>query len=328
MDESNHCSESLTNLSFINDENNVVFPIKTQEHVDDFTCKKDTKDKNIIFIYLLDDVDRLGSNLCRYICTILVAIKHNYKIQLLKPKIEYKYYNSIFVESLFTFIEEYNEKNFENIIGVENDLIKYGNDFFQRMLRGVMSIKNDFVTAFKQDVFTKGFKDNFNEIAKAKNYIIPYNVDKTIVVHLRLDDKTNIFVDYNDRMDCSSKFKNIIDDDNLHYTHPGYIGQAAINENEISVIINRALNIYKDHEVIIITNSHHTLPYKTITTNDESYDLFLLCNSKVLIGSMSTYSFTAMFFGDHEKIYYPLWDHAVLFGLTTKYNKTNNIEFF
>ena len=87
---------------------------------------------------------------------------------------------------------------------------------------------------------------------------------------------------------------------------------------------------YCDYELIVVTmpNSNHCLPYKTIRSDDESYDMFLLSKCKILIGSASTFSYAAMFFGDHEKIYYPLWDHAVLFGLTTIYDKTKNIILF
>ena len=80
--------------------------------------------------------------------------------------------------------------------------------------------------------------------------------------------------------------------------------------------------------MIIITNGTHSLPYKTINNTDVSYDLFLLSNSKVLIGSMSTFSFSAILFGNHSYVYYPLWDHIPCFGLTTKYDKTTNIEIF
>jgi hypothetical protein len=74
-----------------------------------------------------------------------------------------------------------------------------------------------------------------------------------------------------------------------------FIGQAAMKEEEVQGIIDKAVSVYKNYEVVIITNGQHNLPYKTITNTDESYDLFLLCNAKVLIGSMSTFSFAAVF---------------------------------
>jgi len=281
---------------------------------------------SIRFIYLFDDTDRLGSNLARYISIILVAIKHNYKISFVKPKHEYSCYDSIFVEALFNFVDHYNNK-FENADEEENNLIT-NNDFFQKLIKSVIYIQSDFITAFKEHICTEKFNENLRELAERKNYFVPYNVEKTIVVHLRFDDVCDKFIDSNHRGNCSMNFRNIINNDDINYTFPGWAGQSAMRENEIQMVINKALSIYNDYEVLIITHGEHTLPYKTIHSNDYSYDFYLLCNSKVLIGSMSTFSLAPMFFGNHDKVYYPLWDHAVLFGLTTKYDKTNNIEFF
>jgi hypothetical protein len=286
-----------------------------------------TLDSSINIINFIDRTDRLGANLSWYVSTILIAIKNNYKIKFIKPKNEYSYSNSIFVELLFNFIEDYNERYDGNTLVKEN-LIKERDDYFYKTINCLLDIKCDFVTAFKDSILTQKYKKKFNELAQNRNYTIPFNIEKTIVIHLRLDDMANNFVSYNDRKNYSMKFKNIIDNDDINYTFPGYAGQSAIKEDEITSIIERVLNIYKDYEVIIITNGKHTLPYKTIYSYDESYDLFLLCNSTVLIGSMSSFSFASILFGNHKYIYYPLWDVAVCFGLTTKYDKTDIIEIF
>jgi len=284
--------------------------------------------EKVKFINLLDRGDRLGANISWYISTILVAIKNSLKICFIKPKTEYSYYNSIFVEALFDFVEDYNEIRFGNATGYQNDLMIQDDDYFLKIIESIINIKCDFVTAFKECVFEEKFKEKLNKLAKTRNYIIPYNREKTICVHLRLDDKQDCFVSNEDRTNHSMNFRNIIDNDDINYTFPGFSGQSAIKEDEILKIINKALNIYKDYEVIIITNGKHTLPYKTINSEDESYDLFLLCNSTILIGSMSTFSFTSIYFGNHTSVYYPLWEHAVCFGLTTKYDKTNIINLF
>jgi len=278
------------------------------------------------YIRLFDRGDRLGSHLSSYIATILLAIKKRCKIILLKPKTEYFYYNSIFVELLFNFIEYYNEQ-YLNTNEEKNFIVESG-DFFKQMINCVIEIKSDFITAFKDNIFIQKFKENLNELAKNRNYTIPYNTEKTIVVHLRLDDKSTVFVNNDSRYSCSTNVRNIIDNDDINYSSFDWAGQSAIEEEEITKIINRALEMYTDYEVIIVTNGNHTLPYKTINSTDESYDLFLLCNSPVIIGSMSTFSFCSLLFGNHKAIYYPLWDHIVLFGLTTKYDKNNIIEFF
>lgn len=279
-------------------------------------------------VELRDHNDRLGTHLILYISTILVAIKNNYKIMFIKPKTEYRYYKSIFVTLLFDFIEEYNKTNFGDAQEGKKTITYQGNYYFPKIIRSVLNIKCDFVTAFKECVFTQKFGEKFQELAKIRNYTIPYNSEKTIVVHLRLDDRKNRFIDEETRKQYSMNFKNIIDAGDTNYKFPGYKGQSAIKEDEIQKTIERALKMHEGCEVIIITNGKHNLPYKTITNADESYDLFLLCNSKVFIGSMSTFSFAAIMFGNHEAVYYPIWDHAVCFGLTTKYDKTENIMIF
>lgn len=278
-------------------------------------------------IKLTDRYDRLGSNITWYISTILTAFKNNYKISFVKPKPEYRFYDSIFVKLLFNVIDDYNAKHFENTT-YEYKLITEESDYFKKMIYNVMDIKCDLMTAFKSDVFIQKFRDNFNELAKSKKYSIPYNTEKTIVVHLRLDDRSHRFVNYNTRKQSSINFKNIIDNDDINYKWPGSQGQSAIKEYELIPIINKALDNYKDYEVFVITNGPHKLPYKTICSSDENYDLFLLANSTVLIGSMSTFCFSAMLFGNHKTVYYPLWDHGSMWGLTTKYDKTDNIVMF
>ena len=262
------------------------------------------------YIHLLDRPDRLGSNLAWYISTILIAVKHNYKIKLIKPKKDYRYSYSIFVEILFIFIDDYNSSL------VEDEMVVESEEFFYKIMNCLLDIKCDFVTAFK-NIFTEKYKIKLLELAKQKKYV-PF--ENTIVVHLRLDDRSNWFTTLNERLKCCGVFKSLLDSNKNIF--PGYLGQLAMKEEEIQIVINKALSIYKNYEVVIVTNGLHNLPYKTITNVDESYDLFLLSTSNVLIGSMSTFSFSALYFGNHEKIYYPLWDHAVCFGLTTIYDHT------
>ena len=286
--------------------------------------------RNIKYINLIDmgDRDRLGSQLNWYICSVLVAMKNNYEIRFKKPKTEYDYFHSMFVESLFCFIDDYNATNFGNTSDDEAELIVEDGNFFRKMVKSVIDIKSDFLTAFRERVYTQKFKDIFLTLAKRRNYVIPFDTEKTIVVHLRLDDVKHRFINDETRKKFSTIYKTIIDNDDVNYTYPGWAGQSALSEDKIKEIIEKVLTIYKDHEVVVITNGQHTLPYKTINSNDESYDLFLLANANVLIGSMSTFSFMGIMFGNHASVYYPLWEHVVCWGVTTKYDKNTNIELF
>jgi hypothetical protein len=105
---------------------------------------------------------------------------------------------------------------------------------------------------------------------------------------------------------------------------------STLNEDKIKGIVENILSEHSDYEVLVITspNSTHSLPYKTICNTIPDYDLYLLSRCKIIIGSRSTFSFSSLLFGQHEKIYYPLWDHAVAYGLTTKFDKTKNVVIF
>jgi hypothetical protein len=251
---------------------------------------------------------------------LLMVVNHRYKICFYKNKNEYKYYNTIFGTILFDMIEEHN-------LSLENININFLYEplnFFDKHIHNINTIQLDYITAFKK-IFTSKWKTKLNKLAK--NYPIPFNPEKTIVVHLRLDDKESCFVNDDARNKSSMMFKHMIDH-NIHMKTYSYEGQSAMSEEKIINIIDKALLEYSNYEIVIITNGNHTLPYKTIYSHDENYDLYLLCQAKVLIGSMSTFSFAAMLFGDHTKVYYPLWEHAVCFGLTTKYDSTTHIELF
>jgi len=276
-------------------------------------------------IKLHDRGDRVGSHLAWFISSILFAMKNKYKIIFEKPKSEYHCYKSIFIQSLFNFVDDYNETYFPDTI--EDSIIHESDDFIKKILNNIMDIKCDLITAFKESIYTEKFREHLYTLAQSKNYTIPYNTEKTIVVHLRLDDRARYFAN-DTRHIYSSRFKIIIDNNDKNYTFPGFIGQSAIAEDSIQKIIKKTLDVYKDYEVIIITNGTHTLPYKTICSDDESYDLFLLSNAPVLIGSMSNYSISAMLFGNYKHIVYPVWDHAALYGLTTKYDRNTTIQYF
>ena len=276
------------------------------------------------YVVLSDFGDRLGSHISRYIFTICFAVHNKYKIIFSKPKEMYNYYNSVFVLFLFRFIQYYNDTEFKDITG--NGLeIKEPYRFFRRALSSIYNIKCDFLTYFKENINSKIDKHFINE-----KYGIPFDPQKTIGIHLRLDDRKNVNYNPKKQHEAANFYRNNINNDTYNINKRKYGGQSALKESVIKEIIDKILTEYCDYEVIVVTspNSNHGLPYKTIRSHDESYDMFLLSKCKILIGSASTFSYAAMFFGDHEKIYYPLWDHAVLFGLTTKYDKTKNIILF
>jgi hypothetical protein len=253
-------------------------------------------------VKLIDRGDRLGTNLLFYISTVLVAMKHNYKVQFIKPRRDYRYSSSIFVKALFASIDDYNET------AIEGSFVESSN-ILEKYIDCTRVIKSDFVSAFR------GFAH--------VQFQPPFDAERTIVVHLRLDDRKTRFVDTATRTALSNQFKDVVERGSRH---PQIQGQSAMKESEILRVIHRALRDHEGYDVVIVTNGKHTLPYKTISI-DEDYDLCVLSSAKVLIGSMSCFSFVSILFGNHSRVYYPLWDHVPLWGLTTMYD-TSNITFF
>jgi len=261
------------------------------------------------FLCLVDRTDRLGSVLMCYISTVLIAKKHGYRIQFTKAKADYKYSESLFVDALFHWIDIYNE----TVTPHDSIRIYEDEEFFKKMVGALLSIQSDFVTAFK----TMMVPEFLNELALRRSYVLPFDPTTTIAVHLRLEDKANCFVTLEDRTRYSNHFRRIVDSETRNFPMPQYqsewAGQSAMKDSEVIAIIEYALRMHPGFNVVVVTNGTHELPYTTICSEDPSFDLFLLTKAAVLIGSMSTYSFVAMMYGSHRRVYYPLWDHAVCF---------------
>jgi hypothetical protein len=281
------------------------------------------------YVYLKDRGDRLGSHITWYISSIIYAVINNYHIVYVKERHNYGCYGSIFITYLFEYIDAYNlskgERPKENKL-YENEINRL-EDYISNIYETLICMKCDYMTYFKEHIF-KNDSEKLNKLAFEKNFIIPFNSDKTILIHLRLDDVKDFEI--YDSTNISEKFKLMIDNDCEFNKLPHTIGQSPLNEDKIKGIVENILTEHNDYEVLVVTspNSTHSLPYKTICNSDPDYDLYLLSRCKILIGSRSTFSFAALLFGEHDKIYYPLWDHAVTYGLTTKYDNTKNVVIF
>ena len=275
------------------------------------------------FVVLKDRDDRLGTNIINYVSTICFAMSNNILIKFEKDISEYKYSTSIFVIFLFDFIKKHNKKICPEEIFLEE--LEITDDFIKKVCETLIRIKCDLITFFKENIFDMV---EFNKLASDKNYLLPFDSEKTILVHLRLDDKHDC-IEYNP-LDISNEYKNIIDNEYVTDNLPQTLGQSPIDEDKISIIIDNIKQQISDYEVVIITSptSKHNLPYKTICSDDESYDLYLLSKCRLMIGSRSNFSFSSLLFGEYSFSLYPLWEHAVCFGLTTKYDKTQNIALF
>jgi len=284
--------------------------------------------------------DRLGANITTFIAQIIYAVNNNLCIKYDKKYLEIdcrmRYNSSIFIESLYDYIDDHNKKlnnSFDECVDIKT------NDFFYMISRTLLNIKCDYITYFKDRIFPN-IKENFFKKASIKNYNLPFDPKKTILVHLRLDDVKH-FSDYDGRI-CANFFRKKIDNDEIVSNNTNselinavnshnYNRQSPIPVNRVQEQINNALKLHPDHTVIIITNPGEDVsffPYKCIQSHDENYDLFLLCNSEIVILSKSTYSLCSLFFGMVNEAYIPVWGHIPCFGIYTKYDNIKYNLFF
>jgi hypothetical protein len=295
------------------------------------------------YINLFGREDRLGGNITIMLSQILYAVNNDLCIMYNKDYIEnvcgMKYNSSIFMLSLYDFIDKYNEKH-NNTFDFLVDIKVL--DYFHMLSQATINIKTDLISFFENKIYSE-IRPMLIKRANEMNYTIPFDPKKTILVHLRLDDVRNI-PDYDGRI-CANFFRQRIDNDeiiNTANTHDVCNSlnrykcqnsqilnhQSPLSPNKVKEQINLALAKYSDRKVIIITNPGENIsdyPYDYICSDDPSYDLFLLCNSEVIILSRSTYSVSALFFGIAKEAYVPLWGHIPCYGLYTKYdNKKYN----
>jgi hypothetical protein len=166
---------------------------------------------------------------------------------------------------------------------------------------------------------------------------IPFDVDKTILVHLRLDDVADR-PDYDGSL-CSDYYKNKIrnHEECVLELYRNGNHQAPLSKQKLEGIIQKAQQEFRDYKVVFITSpTSDTSSYlkyddEVIRSHDENLDLYFLTMCKVVILSRSTFALSSMFFNKNKvKTYIPLWGHFVCCGLDTVYDRTDpsKIEYF
>lgn len=292
-----------------------------------------------MFIYLFDRSDRLGANITNYITQILFAYNNGYLIKFKKKKENYKYYNSIFTKVLFYSIEIYNKtllknNNKEDILKSNEYIFNRKHNYINTTSNVLKNIKTDFITFFYNNIY----KDTIPLFTTlSSSYNIPFDVNNSILVHLRLDDVANK-PDYNGSISSKyykNKIKNnqecgfdIYDKNELH--------QAPLSKKKLDKIISKAEQEFPNYKIILITSpssdtTYLNYNYEIIKSNDENLDLYLLTMCNVTILSRSTFALSSLFFNNNKiKTYIPLWSHFVCCGLDTIYDKLDRskIEYF
>jgi hypothetical protein len=293
-----------------------------------------------MYLELLGRGDRLGANITCFIAQIIHAVHNKIFIKYDRNYIEsgdnvrfvpynQNYNNSIFIKTLFDFIDIHNDRLMIHDLSKKDGMFSI--HFFEIISKVTISVKKDHFSYFKEKIYPH-IKSPFYNNAKNIGYLdkIDFNPNKSILVHLRLDD-TKHCGDYDGRI-CANHFNEVINNDiiatnatdsevKLLVSHCNH--QSPLSPNKVQEQINKALEKYPDYEVIIITTPNENtsnFPYRCIQSSDESFDLFLLCNSDVVILSRSTFALSCLYFGIAKDVYLPVWGHTSCFGLTNKFD--------
>jgi hypothetical protein len=289
--------------------------------------------------------NRVGSSLIRYFCII---IKAHYSKCLIES-ITCRYSNTLICKCLNEYINIYNlqidnqwkDKSYKKInLGDDHCGSGHGNKSCipSLLLKTTIDIKEDLNSYFKNNIYPDIIKI-FNNYTL--NYKLCYNPEKTICLHLILDDVTNE-KDY-DGSTSFNFFKEKINNDNTNWcwnsgdyeeyfksNNKPIIGrgkstyQSPIPYPRIIELLNDLKHDYQNHEIIIIASPKGgdiPLPYRTIRSEDPDLDLFYMINSDVLICSRSTFSLTASFLHKGTKIIFPKWGYTGSMGIESKYDK-------
>ena len=309
-------------------------------------------------IYLYSRGDRLGSHILQYLSIIIYAFYNNLYIVYEADKVNYyndyeyegvKYKKSIIVKAIINWIDKHNKKfppknyiaqykntnameyllNFETIF--QPNAYFYSCDLLIITTQVLYNIHTDLISYFKKYI-CKDMRECIKN-SLPNNYFLPYDTKKTILVHLRLGDVKDRH-DYDGAV-CSNYYKKRIDNDNQSIQGIATLGycnmQTPLEKSKVNLAIMEAKQKYPDHEIIIVTapgDYEIDYPYRCIRSDDENYDLFLLCNADVLILSRSTFALSSAFLGVASDVWCPLWGHFVCTGLYTKYDNSKFNYFF
>jgi hypothetical protein len=285
------------------------------------------------YIELRHRGDRIGNNIINYIAQINYADKRNYAIMYDINQV--KYNDSIFIRFLIDIIDILN-KNKICVNECFNPASIYGpgdgdmNDILSTIVK---EIGMDIHTYFKTNFLNK-YIHIFDKYAE--KYINNFDINNTVIIHLRFADigqNLNDWPDYHGSV-CGNYYKNLINNDerckytNLMNNH--YNKQSPLSPTKINNIVDKIISKYPTDKIIIIVNPEiKKLPifnfeYELIQNDDYNLDLVLMTKCKKIVLSRSMFSVSSLFFGLHDDIYMPLWGHFVCCGFDTKYDNTKN----
>jgi hypothetical protein len=311
-----------------------------------------------MFIELYGRGDRLGANIICFIAQIFYAIHHNLFIKYDRAHIrscdnvrfvpyDQKYNGSVFVESLFFFIDWHNEilqKQEQQEQQTWGECVEVATiHWFEMTSKVLQEIKTDYFSYFHEKIWPV-IAEFFHASVIEKNYVSsswppPFDPQRSILVHLRLDDCRHR-QDYNG-FHCADHFRKAINSNQVatNDTHweiaaafPNNNTQSPLSPLKLHAILGPLKAKYPEREIILITNQGENTcayPYRCIATTDENHDLYLLSTCDIVVLSRSTYSLCSLFFNNNQKeIFIPLWGHLPCIGLFTKFDKNVIFRYF
>lgn len=284
-------------------------------------------------IKIISNGDRLGGNLSFHLATIFYAHYYNLPISYGNRN---QYKTSIFMKSIEKYLEKYNKtSNLKNNKGFLD--FKRNINWYETQAQTISTIKLDYISYFKKHFYNE-VRESLIEYANEREYKIPFDPKKTILIHLRLNDVAKGYKGScrktwptGTHETCNNIYKDYINKEEFKKCGKECeYRQAPIEIEELNKLIKEAKEKYPEREIIIVTSPGENLrlPYKIISNNDVSLDLYLLCNSEIIITSRSTFGFIPLLFGIVKESWVPKWCHFAMFGLTTKYDKNKNINYY
>lgn len=285
--------------------------------------------------------DRLGTNILYNISSLVYAHKFNLPLFYSPNLIS----NSIFLTpfkgmvTLHNKNAEINDSNIDYLLNYESFINKYSRGIFHKFpleldFYGMHSlvcttIKQDYFSYFRNKLLSK-YNKIVEELARFQKYKPPFDPQKTICIHVRLGDVAtwqegshaecnDVFVDYLNKEDTNSCRKG------CKYR------QAPIRKDKLISLIKEAKAKYPNREIITFTNPGYDLglPYRCFTSSDQDLDLYLLCQSEILISSRSTFGMIPLLFNNLKEAWIPKWCVSAVTGLNTKFDLNSlNINYY
>jgi hypothetical protein len=228
------------------------------------------------------------------------------------------------VKSLFNFIDHWNKELSRQQI--EEGGEHYLHDTWDLLYTTSFSlhqIQSDYISYFYDHIYDFIQKDWEQSIEK---YPIPFDVDKTILVHLRLDD-TASWKDYDGSI-CSQYHRDRISNNENCHTDWDHLSkkidnvQAPFSKEKLENMIHKAKERFPDYKVVLLTSpisdTSSWSDYDVIKNEDENQDLYLLTQCPVVILSRSNFSIASLFYNQKKICLYPFMGAFYLFRIRYK----------